>query len=299
MKDRINELLSKYEEFKVFHNKWYSFVIFILFCIVLYLGLIFIVNIFGNFWLFLESAPSEQIVALSTMLGLTIGGLITYFTTHFLTNRNRKIDILLKSKRTTFEPVYEEVRDLQKYLPEIGNLKYNFDRHLEYSTMSGTSTARIEAILSDARKYNLPNYFKIKLENLVTLTYEIEKQFDVVSVSFKEVFRKFFEENDIELLYEKTNNRREIDPLQILGASNLRHKVPFEPNHFKLSGARKIDIVMREELIKMYNDELENNSEYKKLFILDTRFRNQVFYVKNLFGKLIALITSKYERMWR
>lgn len=298
MRKRIKKVISKYQEFKLFHYRIFSFVIFILVCLSVY-GLLSIgLILFSSFWKFLENAPSEQIVALSTLLGLTVGGVITYFTTHYLANRNRKIDILLKSKRTTFEPIYDEIRKLSRSLPEIGNLKYYFDRYLEYNTISGTSTARIESVLSDSRVYNLPKYLRKQLEYMIELTYSIEKQYDVASKSIKEVFRKFLEENDIELKY-SDNRNKVIDPLRILGASNIKHQLPFEPNHISLSKDGKIDADLRSELIQIYDNELDSNSEYLELFNIDRELKNQIEYSKTLFTKLIALITYKYERMWR
>lgn len=123
---------------------------------------------------------SEVIVVLASLLGATVGGLITYLTTTKSILRSNHIKSSLINKKTIYEPLLIELKELRKDVAEKQTIYLCSDP--SFRTYGSTLFTVWLRIKSHGRYYQLPDYLRIELlelENeLLKYTKKIERIID-------------------------------------------------------------------------------------------------------------------------
>ncbi|KOR90393.1 hypothetical protein [Paenibacillus solani] len=236
---------------------------------------------------------SPGVVAiLASLLGATVGGVITYFTTTRSLIQGNHIKSSIINKKTIYEPLHIELKNLMNELVEndIIHLSTNpSNRH------GGTTEFEVwTRIKNDSRLYQLPEYLKIDLLNLEDKIFSYVKQrnsignnaFKYLKTQLESLGYKISEnESGIESCFDIEDLiKRQTD---ILKTSILNNKILGMPDILEED---------KEMLNVRFNAYIHNTTDITELESSKHKLTISIKSLVDIIELIIITITNKYER---
>lgn len=157
MEHRMN-FYDKFNKFRLIHHRIVKLVSIVLKIVLVVMALIMIVVVLSTQFKKLLS-NSGFIVVLASILGATVGGIITYIinTRSILLSNRMKSSII--NKKVIYEPLIMEYKNiLERLLKENKTLYFCCDS--KYKAIGSTSYEVWKRIQSDTRIYQMPDFYK-------------------------------------------------------------------------------------------------------------------------------------------
>ncbi|MGG3623128.1 hypothetical protein ABES25_06135 [Bacillus gobiensis] len=281
----MEKIKNMYDKFKLKHPKVDRLInlLIVLLVLLLTIEITYLYNLLGPFKI------STELIA--SLVGATIGGIITYYTTTHSVLKTNQVKSSIVNKKTIYEPILKELQDLliefEKNEDTGGNL---YKKHKWYNLNLLEAWTRIK---NDTRVFQIPNYLKYDLikmeEELVNYFVYMDEATQSASDYFVELLRERgyeIKENDFHMGHffgvDETVNKK----------TNLALEI-FNDN---ISGVPEVENEDQQAINEIFNEYILNND---KVDILKNKRQITIESIedcKEVVELIIITIINKYER---
>ncbi|MCR8644214.1 hypothetical protein NV379_16290 [Paenibacillus sp. N1-5-1-14] len=235
---------------------------------------------------------SGSVAILASLLGATVGGIITYFVTIQSLIQSNHIKSAIINKKTIYEPLLIEFKSLIKDFLNDEVVRISFD-----STYRHSNFAQFEVwirIKNDSRYYQMPNYLRAYLlsleENITSYVGQIE---EIKQSAFD--FLKTQVEN---LGYEITQNE-----VGIKSFFNVEDLINTKKDYLstvilkdKIVGIPDLTEEEKQSMNEAFNNYLYTTNSIKDYFRIKEKVISLLNELVEILELIIITITNKYER---
>ncbi|SYX85052.1 hypothetical protein [Paenibacillus alvei] len=234
----------------------------------------------------------EIVTIIASILGATVGGIITYFVTTRSLIKSNHIKSAVINKKTIYEPLYIEFKELLKEISEKDVIYLSQDS--AYRTIVSTQFEVWTRIKKDSRIFQIPEYLKRNLLSFEEHLLGYINHFDIIDSNALEFFEAQLEDMGHHIEENKSEIKSFLDTEALINRQEdylktyiFKDEILGVPN---LSQA-EIDLINNE-----FNTYITNNKDIEE----HHRRKNSVIYYLNDLIKILELIiiriTNNYEK---
>ncbi|MFY3791826.1 hypothetical protein ACOQFO_09035 [Ureibacillus sp. MALMAid1270] len=235
---------------------------------------------------------TEMITVLASLLGATVGGVITYITTTGSILKSNRVKSAIINKKTIYEPIYIEFKQLLEDI-EQKEIIY-ISRDSRYRTIGSTSFEFWTRVKNDTRIFQIPDYLNKDIVEMENTLNKYMKQVDYLIDNALEQFESILNANG----YQINDNRDGIR--SFFKAKKIIHKEKdILLEDFFRNGVFGISKIIEKDkpiINAAFNDYIENNSELANYEFLRNLLVEKLKNCLEVIELIIKTIRNKYER---
>lgn len=281
---------NKKEKFHLEHPLIYQVVKYLIVILVIYLLISLFLSFYNKLEISFKSSP-ELIAVFASLLGASVGGIITYFTTTHSILKTNHVKSSIINKKTIYEPVLKDLNDI---LQEFDKEKEIEGLYRQYKWHGSKSLGAWERIKKDTRIYQIPDYAKEEVYKMEQILTEYFVHIDNIQDEAFKHFEKLLEDNGYRI---KENHGGLASILlnveKLLGKKQDLVLDLFKERVFGLPEVSQTDIKIINENYNKYISENINVEIYQEKMKKAT---NSLRSCKKLIELMIVTIINKYEK---
>lgn len=287
MKKNIIDLTNK---FRLKHKMAVKVVKIILALVILSL-LIYLAKKFvqGTMYNFMNN--QELVIILASLLGASVGGLITYFININSMIKANHIKASIVNKNVSYSPLYLEYMKILNVLKEEDVLRFN--RSIEYRTIGSTDYTVWERLKSDTRFFQLPDYLKKECAQVDEAVKKYENaSYKIISIAFK-LFVEILETNG----YDITDNKNGITSFikvreLIKGINSIKVNLLTDQ---KIYGMPEITVDDKEKIAEEFMEAFNQTEVICDFYTSKQELETKLTTASKTLETIIKRITNEYE----
>lgn len=182
---------NKKDKFQLRHPIIYQLIKYLIVILVIYLLIKLFLYCFDMSAISFDFSP-ELIAVIGSLLGATVGGIITYFTTTHSILKTNHVRSSIINKKTIYEPVLQDLKNILEAFDKKEELKVLY---FQYRIQDSKLLGAWNRVKNDTRIYQIPEYAK---EELCNMEQSLKGYFEHIGNTKTEAF-DYFEKllNDI------------------------------------------------------------------------------------------------------